>query len=155
MKTQYLYFLKYQRSIKIDNDFSWNIGVNYASFSYKDLYITKRTNYNKNSGDTVSLIFKSNSYLLRNDFVWDVMNIKMYIGIGAVYRTEVIKNPIVKYTDSLGNYVINTKPETQKPFHLGFEATFGFDFQMYRNIRWYTEIGMAKAVFQSGVVFKF
>ena len=119
------------------------LSVNYvkAGASYQDQSVTG-TPYTYEAG------YNNLSALLRFNFhIGNHEKVDPYIGTGIGYRTG---NWYYESNDP--NY---TGDEIKGIQPLGFEAVFGLRYYVMENLGLYTEIGMAKSLFQLGVVGSF
>jgi hypothetical protein len=157
MNTQQLLHLKYAYQFTIMKEVYCSIGINYANFAYKDMYVSKQFSNDPNlSSDTTRLNFQSSSYLLRSDLnYYSDGKICIYTGIGIGLRTQHVTNAYVSYVDSVGKYTVEAGSPKPNQMPVGFEATIGCKYFFHKNIGCYAEAGIAKSLLQFGIAISF
>lgn len=138
-------FGKYEYAISDKVGIGLNVAYASANVDYRTSYFDQ--NFDLTDLDatikwsTISVLGRLNLHFGDHD------RIDPYWGVGIGYRTASWK---WEYSDP--NYTGNESFDSVMPF--GFETTFGTRFLFTDNIGAYAEIGLAKAVFQAGLVIK-
>ncbi len=138
-------FLKYEYAIAEKVGIGANLAYLSAKVSATDAYTDINNNEIKY---TETVKFSTFSVLGRVNFHFgDNDNIDPYFGVGMGYRTA-----NWNYTSTDPNAPENEDIKSLSPF--GMDMTFGTRFLFTDNVGAYVEVGMAKAVFQLGLVAK-
>lgn len=138
-------FLKYEYAVSDNMGIGVSLAYASASVSYQD------NDWTMTNGEVFKeqIDWSTYSILARMNFHFgDHDVIDPYWGFGMGYR---IAN--WKYSNNDPDY--NSDIEIGNFFPLGFETTFGCRFMFAESFGLYTEVGIAKAIFQVGLVGSF
>ncbi len=149
-----LYFIKYEYKLAERH----TLGVNFAnsgfvigglvkdSFFVNDLGILTQTQ--------VDVIYRSRSFNLRYNYLFNTNeSFQVYWGLGIGVRGNSISlktnNPELSKLIDIPGLNVASVPV------MGFESTLGFRGKIQEHLGWYAEMGMARALFQAGLSYRF
>ncbi len=121
--------------------------------SYSDTLVDQKVVHQQNIYSSFSSTLRLNFYFFKKPYF------QFYMGLGIGYRLNFIENnstmhaqfpETVKYKRNLIGGII----DDGYLFPIGGEATFGFRGYFYKNLGFYTEVGLAKSFFQTGLCYR-
>lgn len=98
--------------------------------------------------------YRSRSFNLRYNYLFNTNeSFQVYWGLGIGVRGNSVSlktnNPELSKLIDIPNINVASVPV------MGFESTLGFRGKIQEQLGWYAELGMAKALFQAGLSYRF